>query len=133
MLPHKINEIKPADIVEIAALAQNLKTLPKDYIKMSIEDLINKVDLYIEDCEEEKNDPVNHPAHYTYGGVETIDYIEQVLGVAGLISFCLGNVIKYISRCEHKGSYREDLNKAQWYLNKAITKFNENMVNDTEW
>ena len=24
-----------------------------------------------------ENDPVNHPAHYTYGTIETIDYIED--------------------------------------------------------
>lgn len=112
MLPERFEDIKPADYVEIAALAQNLRTLPEEYVKMSVEDLLKKVDSYIDKCEPEKNDSVNHPSHYTYGNIETIDYIEQVLGVDGLISFCLGNVIKYISRCDHKGSYKEDLNKA---------------------
>ncbi len=70
---------------------------------------------------EQRNDPVNHPAHYTYGGIETMDYIDSLgMGVA----FCLGNVIKYVSRAGHKDStaVTEDLRKAQWYLNRAISK-----------
>lgn len=27
--------------------------------------------------EQKKHDPVNSPAHYTYGTIETIDYIED--------------------------------------------------------
>ncbi len=66
------------------------------------------------------SDMVNHPPHYTYGSVETIDYIEDVVGTDGLIDFCIGNALKYISRCKHKGKFLEDLQKAVWYLNKAI-------------
>lgn len=60
-------------------------------------------------------DPVNHPAHYTVGGVETIDFIE-----AKGLGYHLGNVIKYVTRADHKGQKLEDLKKAQWYLNRAI-------------
>lgn len=64
-----------------------------------------------------RNDPVNHPSHYTYGSIETIDFIESMgLGT----DFCLGNVIKYVSRAGHKGDAVEDLRKARWYLNRAI-------------
>ena len=31
-----------------------------------------------------------------------------------------GNVIKYISRYRYKGTALEDLQKAQWYLNRLI-------------
>ncbi len=61
-------------------------------------------------------DPVNHPAHYKKGGIETIDFIE-----AKRLGYHLGNVVKYISRAYHKGGM-EDLLKAQWYLNRAIEK-----------
>jgi len=64
-------------------------------------------------------DPVNHPAHYTVGGVETIDFIE-----AKDLGYHLGNVIKYVTRADHKGQKLEDLKKAQWYLNRAIEKLN---------
>jgi hypothetical protein len=62
-------------------------------------------------------DNVNHPEHYKMGGIETIDFIE-----AKGLSYHLGNVIKYITRADHKGNRKEDLLKAQWYLNRAIEK-----------
>lgn len=63
------------------------------------------------------NDPVNHPAHYTDGKIEVIDFIED----KGL-GFCLGNAVKYISRAGKKDATKtvEDLKKAAWYLNREI-------------
>lgn len=60
-------------------------------------------------------DPVNNPAHYTKGGIETIDFIE-----AKKLGYNLGNVVKYITRADHKGNKLEDLRKAQWYLSREI-------------
>jgi hypothetical protein len=64
---------------------------------------------------EPKPDTVNHPAHYKVGGIETIDFIE-----AKNLGYNLGNVVKYITRADHKGNKLEDLRKAQWYLTRAI-------------
>jgi hypothetical protein len=64
---------------------------------------------------EPKPDPVNNPAHYTVGGIETIDFIE-----AKKLGYNLGNVIKYLTRADHKGNKLEDLRKAQWYLTREI-------------
>jgi hypothetical protein len=64
-------------------------------------------------------DPVNHPPHYTYGGVECIDVIWE-MGHGP--SFCLGNSIKYLWRAGHKGSALEDVKKSQFYLNYFISK-----------
>lgn len=61
-------------------------------------------------------DNVNHPAHYKVGGIETIDFIE-----AKQLSYNLGNVVKYLTRADHKGNRKEDLLKAQWYLNREIS------------
>lgn len=63
---------------------------------------------------------VNHPAHY--GGednpYETIKIIES-LGIG--YEFCVGNVIKYLMRAGKKTDDPvEDLDKADWYLNRAI-------------
>jgi N-acetylmuramoyl-L-alanine amidase CwlA len=63
-------------------------------------------------------DPVDKPAHYNQGGVECIDYIRQVLGLDGFIAYCHGNMIKYQHRYRYKQNPREDMKKAQWYLNK---------------
>lgn len=61
-------------------------------------------------------DNVNHPPHYKAGGIETIDFIE-----AKSLGYNLGNVVKYITRADHKGNTLEDLKKAQWYLNREIS------------
>jgi hypothetical protein len=59
---------------------------------------------------------VNHPPHYTKGGIETIDFIE-----AKDLNYRLGNVIKYVSRAGKKNSDPiEDLEKAAWYLQREI-------------
>ena len=62
-------------------------------------------------------DPVNHPEHYKVGGIETIDFIE-----GKNLGYNLGNAVKYISRADHKGNRLQDLQKAQWYLNREIAK-----------
>jgi hypothetical protein len=64
-------------------------------------------------------DPINNPAHYTHGGIETLDYIEA----KGLDkNFNLANVIKYISRAGYKINKLEDLKKAMFYLDREIKK-----------
>lgn len=74
---------------------------------------------------EATTDFVNHPQHYTYGDVEVIDYIEQVIqDYPPVIAFSIGNAIKYISRANRKAS-KEDLEKARWYLKRAYDKWEE--------
>ena len=67
-------------------------------------------------------DNVNHPEHYTSGGTEVIDIIENYTGVISFLGFCRGNAIKYILRAGKKNKDKEieDLEKAVWYLNKEI-------------
>lgn len=67
-----------------------------------------------------KSDMVNSPEHYKVGGIETIDFIE-----AKNFGYNLGNVIKYVSRADHKGRKLEDLEKAQWYLTREIANIKE--------
>ena len=67
-----------------------------------------------------KADPVNSPEHYKVGGIETIDFIE-----AKGLGYNLGNVVKYISRADHKDDKLENLKKAQWYLNREVGKLEE--------
>lgn len=69
---------------------------------------------------------VNHPSHYNQGNIEVIEYIKSALGVKGCYNFCIGNVIKYISRAEYKDKQEEDLKKANWYLDYAIKLLSEN-------
>jgi hypothetical protein len=69
-----------------------------------------------QDAQIEMFDPVDHPEHYKVGGIETIDFIE-----AKKLNYNIGNVVKYLTRADHKGNKLEDLRKAQWYLTREIT------------
>lgn len=65
------------------------------------------------------NDNVNHPAHYTDGNIEVIDFIEDKK-----LGYHLGNAVKYIARAGKKdpAKYIEDLQKAVWYLQREIKR-----------
>lgn len=64
-------------------------------------------------------DSVNHPSHY--GGEDNTYEAIKVIEAWGL-DFCLGNVVKYISRAGKKDPNKEleDLKKAVWYLDRRI-------------
>ena len=64
------------------------------------------------------SDPVNHPEHYTKGRqYETIAVLEDW----GLDrDYYLGNALKYISRAGRKGGFKEDIEKAIWYLERRL-------------
>jgi len=70
-------------------------------------------------------DNVNHPSHYADKQIEVIDYIRDTLPADGFVDYCIGNVIKYVSRWRKKGGL-EDLKKARVYLDWAIEKEGEN-------
>jgi hypothetical protein len=70
-------------------------------------------------------DMVNHPPHYTNGGIETIDYIKAKMSPDEYIGYLRGNILKYTSRIGLKGDPVEDSGKIVWYaveLNKYITQ-----------
>lgn len=69
-----------------------------------------------------KHDIVNNPKHYTDGKIEVIDFIEDKK-----LCYHLGQVVKYVSRAGKKdpNKTREDLLKAQWYLNRKIKQLQE--------
>lgn len=65
-------------------------------------------------------DMVNHPPHYTRGGVECIDALASATaGLEGMDAVCTAAAIKYLWRWKFKNGV-EDLRKAQWYLNRLI-------------
>jgi len=67
---------------------------------------------------------VNHPNHYQ-GKIEVIDYIEEYSkNYPEALIFNFGNVIKYVSRAPRKNG-KEDLEKARWYLDRMIEKWDE--------
>ena len=71
------------------------------------------------------NDVVNHPPHYTQGGIECIDAIKAAtVGKTGIEAVCVANVVKYLWRYEEKNGL-EDVKKARWYLKRLISELSE--------
>ena len=66
-----------------------------------------------------QEDLVNHPSHYTDGGIECIEAIEAQLSVEEYRGYLKGNIAKYVWRESHKGG-TESLKKARWYLDRLI-------------
>jgi len=93
-------------------LSRPISNLPEGMTVAEAEEIVADVNQAMA-----QHDAVNHPAHYTAGGIETIDFIE-----AKSLGYHLGNVVKYVTRADHKGSKLEDLRKAQWYLTRAIER-----------
>lgn len=68
-----------------------------------------------------KEDKVNHPKHYNSYSFEVVDVIDEVVpNYPASYSGHIQNAIKYIFRAPFKGTLKEDLKKAVWYLNHAI-------------
>lgn len=73
---------------------------------------------------ETQSDPVNSPTHYQTGLIETIDSIKNILGHEKFQAYCIGNVIKYLSRYREKNGL-EDLKKAETYISFIIKSYEE--------
>lgn len=69
-----------------------------------------------------KVDLINHPPHYTVGGIETIDFMRAKSTPEEFMGHLRLTTIKYLSRTGYKGAALEDLKKAQWYLNYLIAE-----------
>tara|TARA_R100000388_G_scaffold56938_1_gene42113 strand:- start:152 stop:433 length:282 start_codon:yes stop_codon:yes gene_type:complete len=68
-------------------------------------------------------DMVNSPPHYNQAGVECIDAIRAATD-EGYQYYLQGNIIKYLWRYRYKNGV-QDLEKAQWYLEKLIEEITD--------
>ena len=66
-------------------------------------------------------DQVNHPCHYTTGGVECIEAIKASMTTIEFAGYLKGNCMKYLWRYQNKGGL-ESLRKCEWYLQRLITE-----------
>jgi hypothetical protein len=66
----------------------------------------------------ETKDNIN-PDHYKSKSKETIERLQDNLTAGEFKGYLKGNILKYLDRYEYKNGV-EDLNKANWYLNKLI-------------
>ena len=72
-------------------------------------------DMAKEKAKSKEKDIINHPEHYTKGGIEVREFIDS-----WHLDFNSGNIIKYVVRAPYKGTELQDLKKAQNYLNHLI-------------
>ena len=74
---------------------------------------------FLEQCEPDKVDAINHPAYYTDGKIEVSDFIADKN-----LNFFRGNVVKYVARAGKKNAETEveDLQKARWYIDREIER-----------
>ena len=88
--------------------------------RMKLEADINKIFSDLAKSEEkDENSTVNHPKHYQNdGGLKTIDEMILLFGLEETMIFCKLNAWKYRARASKKGSEKEDLEKANWYILK---------------
>ena len=70
-------------------------------------------------------DTVNHPQHYTNGGIECIEAIKASMTKQDYAGYLKGNCIKYLWRYKDKGGV-ESLKKCEWYLTRLIELEGEN-------
>ena len=77
-------------------------------------------------CDKEPDiDMVNHPSHYTQGGIECIDALKAAtVSKTGIEAVCTANAIKYLWRYEEKNGI-EDVKKARWYIDRLIRELEE--------
>ena len=67
-------------------------------------------------------DPVNRPSHYCKPGqLACIEKMEVAFGPAAVKHFCLLNAFKYVERCRDKGNFKQDIEKAIWYLERLAS------------
>ena len=65
---------------------------------------------------DDRADPVNRPAHYQTGGIETIEIIRAMLTDDEFRGYLKGNILKYRERAQFKGNAEQDYAKARWYM-----------------
>lgn len=108
---------------QINDLEDHLKEMREELEKMA-----NDPDV-LQELMTQKNNAVEHPSHYTSGGIECIDAMKAMLSgyeQAKIVTkfywhFLSGQILKYLWRWPLKERPLQDLKKARWYLDKLIS------------
>jgi len=107
-------QVAQTKVKRVAQLLEEWSNAPVEVVKPKTpqEHVKDILDNYVQP------DPVNHPAHYTHGGIETIDFIQAKLTPEEFRGYLKGNILKYGSRIGHKDNDMQDAGKLAWYTNK---------------
>ena len=96
-----------------------------DFDEWSDDKLAIAYDHVYKNMDENVPDMVNHPQHYTQGGIECIDALKAAtVGKRGIEAVCVANVIKYLWRYEKKNGI-EDIRKAKFYIEYLLKELEE--------
>ena len=96
-----------------------------DFDEWSDDKLAIAYDHVYKNMDENVPDMVNHPQHYTQGGIECIDALKAAtVGKRGIEAVCVANVIKYLWRYEKKNGI-EDVRKAKFYIERLLKELEE--------
>ena len=114
---HVLKKGKLYEVIEVIGLNSCVKVKPVigDYtidFGYAVERFKNVDSIDLTEIESEIDaDIVSNPNHYNQGNIQVIDFIQDQK-----LNFALGNAIKYICRCNYKGTKEIDLKKAIQYL-----------------
>lgn len=110
-------KVTPALVYTVRWQAAQKNKQQNKRVRKKLHDLLKRPSVLEIKTIEQPKDEVNHPEHYTYGGIETWDFIE-----AKELSYHLASVIKYVSRAGKKEGNTElkDLKKAREHLDRRI-------------
>lgn len=126
---YKVQILKDDMIGEVSEIADNGKSAEirvDDGVYRIINDNYDFTIIEWNSVPEYPDDTVNHPSHYNYGDIETIDFIEQVTQHYNPnVAYHIGNAIKYLARSPHKNG-KEDVAKAKWYVERAFENWDVN-------
>lgn len=119
--PRKIADPVDDERIQSATSIKEISEQTKKQVDNTAQESADKIKLSqaVDEMMEMVPDNINHPAHYTTGSIEVIDYLQDKMPDKMFEGFCVGNALKYLSRYKHKGGV-EDLKKAQWYLSRII-------------
>lgn len=107
------------ETINSPTFADAIRETPELNKPVKVEDFVYKI--------HERDETINHPAHYNQGRIECIEAIESI-GIAE--DFCRGNAIKYLWRAKDKSKELEDLRKSAWYVNKLIELVEKRQCSD---
>jgi hypothetical protein len=99
----------------------------KDFTQEQLADMINRVGQGA-GAKPITSDMVNHPPHYTQGGMETIDIMEAKSTPEEFKGHLKLTALKYLTRAGHKESELQDAKKTQWYVNRWVKTLEKEIV-----
>ena len=99
----------------------------KDFTQEQLADMINRVGQGA-GTRPITADMVNHPPHYTQGGMETIDIMEAKSTPEEFKGHLKLTALKYLTRAGHKESELQDAKKTQWYVNRWVKTLEKEIV-----